>query len=77
MTLHVIPDYVLISIDLKNAHNAIWRAIVIEQNRGHKTLRRAVPYWRATLGPQSLIWAEDETLWGDDRTMDCNKSPPP
>jgi len=30
------------------------------------TLKRNVPYLRAKLGPRSPIWADDNTLWGDD-----------
>ena len=44
MILHVTPDNIVISIDLKNAYNAIWRAAVVERHYTHKTLRRTVPY---------------------------------
>ena len=64
--LHVTPNNVLINIDLKNAYNAIWRTSVIERHQTHMTMRRTVPYWRAKLGPQAPICAEDNTLWGDD-----------
>ena len=66
MTLHVRPDGILISIDLKIAYNAIWMEAVIGRHRGHKMLMRTLPYWRAKLGPRSPIWADGITLWGDD-----------
>ena len=66
MTLHVKPYIILMSIDLRNAYNAIWREAVVERHRGHMTLKRTVPYWRAKLRPRSPIWADDITLWGDD-----------
>jgi len=44
MILHVTPNNILISIDLKNAYNAIWRAAVIERHYTHKTPRRTIPY---------------------------------
>ena len=55
MTLHVKGDHILINIDLRNAYNAMWRSAVMERHKGHKTLRRAVPYWRAKLGPWAPI----------------------
>ena len=66
MTLHLRPDHILVSIDIKNAYNSMRRATILERQRGHMTLRRAVPYWRAKLGPKSPIWAEDTPMWGDD-----------
>ena len=42
MALHVKMDNILISIDMKNAYNAIWREAVIERQRGHRTLKRTV-----------------------------------
>jgi len=66
MTLHIKPDYVLIGIDIRSAYNTMRRAAILERHRGHMTMRRAVPYWRAKLGTRSPIWAEDTTMWGDD-----------
>ena len=66
MMLHIRPDQIFISIELKNAYNAMWRATILGMQKGHMTLRMAVPYRRAKLGPRSAIWAEDFTLWGDD-----------
>jgi hypothetical protein len=62
MTLHVKGDSILISIDLRNTYNAMWRTAVLERQRGHMTLRRAVPYRRATLGPRAPIWIGEETI---------------
>ena len=56
MTLHVKPDNILISISIR----------IGLRHRGHMTLKRTVPYWRAKLGPRTPIWADDITLWGDD-----------
>jgi hypothetical protein len=42
-TLHVNPDNILISFDLKSAYNAIWREAIIERHRGHTTMKRTVP----------------------------------
>ena len=53
ITIHDNPDNILISIDLKNIYNAIWREVVIERHRRHKTLRSKVPYWRAHIEPRS------------------------
>ena len=66
MTLHMRPGHILISIDLKNAYNTMWRAAIPEIHSAHMTLRRTVPYWRAKLGPKSPTWAVDPTLWCDD-----------
>jgi len=55
MMLHARPDNILISIDLRNAYNEIWREAIIERRRGHMTLKHAIPYWRAKLGPRSPI----------------------
>jgi hypothetical protein len=44
MILYVTPNNILISIDLKNAYNAIWRAAVIERHYTHKTPKRTIPY---------------------------------
>ena len=37
MTLHVKGDHIIISIDLRNAYNAMCRSAVLERNRGHKS----------------------------------------
>jgi hypothetical protein len=66
MTLHIKPDHILVNIDIRNAYNTMRRASIMERHIGHMTLRKAVPYWRAKLGPRSPIWAEDTTMWGDD-----------
>ena len=44
MTLHVTPDNILIIIDLKHAYTAIGREAVIERHRGHRTMKKTVPY---------------------------------
>jgi hypothetical protein len=62
ITMHMRPDHILISIELKNAYNSMWRAAILESHMAHRTLRRTVSYWRAKLGPQPPIWAEDSTL---------------
>jgi hypothetical protein len=66
MILHVTPSNILISIDLKNAYKANWKAAIIERHQSHRTLKRTVPYWRANWRLRSPIWAKDITLWGDD-----------
>jgi hypothetical protein len=66
MTLHVHDTFVLITIDLKNAYIAMRRAAVCEAHLRHDKLRRTIPYWRATLGPHSLVWAGAEEFWGED-----------
>jgi hypothetical protein len=73
MTLYIKGDRILISIDLRNAYNAMWRAAVVERHGGHMTLRRALPNKRAKLGPRAPIWAEEETIW---ETMDYNMGLP-
>jgi hypothetical protein len=44
ITLHLMPDHILVSIDIRNAYNTMRRADILERQRGHMTLRRAVPY---------------------------------
>ena len=66
MTLQLHPDYILISIALRNAFNAIWRAAVCQAHLTHPKLRLLVPYWRAKLGPRSPVWAGEEEFWGED-----------
>ena len=44
MTLHVYDTFVLISIDLKNAYNAMRRAAVCEAYPMHDKLQRSDPY---------------------------------
>ena len=66
ITMHIRPEHILVIIDIRNAYNTMRRAAILERHKVHKTLRRAVPYWRAKLEPRSSIWAEDSTLWGDD-----------
>ncbi len=60
IALHVHDTFVLISIDLKNAYNAMNRAIVCAAHLRHGKLRRTIPYRRAKLGPHSPVWAGNE-----------------
>jgi hypothetical protein len=66
MTLHVHETFVLISIDLTNAYNAMKRATVFEAHLMHDKLRRSDPYRRAESGPHSPVWACAEEFWGED-----------
>ena len=67
MTLHLKPGHILVSIDMRNAYiTTMRRAAILERHRGHMTMRRAVPYWKAKLGPRASIWAGDTTMWGDE-----------
>jgi hypothetical protein len=65
MTLHIMPDHILVSIDIKNAYNTMRRAAILERHRVHMTKRRAITLRRAKLGPRSHIWSKDSTLRGD------------
>jgi hypothetical protein len=63
----------LITIDLGNAYNAMRRSAFLERHRGHTTLRRAVSYRRAKLGPGHQ-YGQRRKRFGE--TTDYNKGPP-
>ncbi len=44
MTLHVKHDNIIIKLELRNAYNAIWRAVILDRYKGRVTLTRSVPY---------------------------------
>ena len=69
MTLASNSDHIVVTIDLENAFNSIWRQAIMKRHMEHPTLRRYIPYLRAKLGPRTPLWADEEVLWSDEGTQ--------
>jgi hypothetical protein len=52
LTLHIRPDHILVSIDLKNAYNSIWRGAILERHRTHDTAQDSSAVSEGEAGPQ-------------------------
>jgi hypothetical protein len=74
MTLHLHGDYGIINIDLRNAFNAIWRAVFLRCHLMHARLKQLVPYLRAKLRPRAPMWAQDSTMWHDEGLLQGDPS---
>ena len=53
---------ILISVDIVNTFCEIMRASVIERHMENDRFRGMVPYWRAKLGPTTMLWAGKDTM---------------
>jgi hypothetical protein len=62
MTMKMHRGFIIITIDMVNAYNEIKRSAVMEAHFRHHSLKRAVTFWRAKLGPTAKLWAGKESL---------------
>ena len=49
-------------MDISNAYCEVTRASVMERHTESEQMRGMVPYWRAKLGPNSRLWAGEDSM---------------
>ena len=55
MIFNMKKDFIIINVDIVNAFCEVMRASVIERHMENNRFRGMVPYWRAKLGPTSML----------------------
>ncbi len=60
--MHLHEGFILVIIDITNAHNEIKRAALMGAHKRHKRFTRWVPFWRAKLRPTANLWVGSDFM---------------